>query len=604
MALAFPTGSNNEKITRFNKTWLYDATIGAWRMDNVSGSNIADYEDVDLTGLSVGDFLVRSGSNWVGKDFTGVFTGSIQATSSVEVSTSQSFLAFKDNNELEVREELPDNLYAEYYDDGTSSYWKYYSTIEGTSVEKIIASASYAETASIASTFSENVSHYALDNFAENINIDRDRNIFMSMSRGVAGEYEVALYSASLDKYTTSKTVLGKEPNANGNVTIELNTVLTGSLLERPSASIDGTMYILQNETGSREGQNGVAFLYSEGPDDWFEITPPSQDAADERYVQTAGDELLANVKAFSLPVAGNEPATLGLAKTVIPTSDINLTAFSVVASSSFQVAYNTWVDLEYNEVLANDTGGTILDGEYTVPVTGVSRMNFSAGTRIRHDDNDRVQNNPRSYSIRLVKNDTIILAQNGHITNFRSGTNWYDEGLAVSSGIIDVAPGDRIKAQIKRTTSNRNVRFSAGIVGNNTGNVMNLNGGSFLSGVVQDTPAGTGVIGINGGDGITVTGNVETKTIVTDVTVLRTDIDQSLTAGQSISGDVNGTGSLLVSADLDIDNIIFSSSVFFSGDMQIDGLGNYTSDVQAQANGVGIGQPYRNGNMVLIRID
>ena len=595
MSINFPvSASNNQKYTQFKKNWRYNSTINAWRMEPISGSYIDDLLDVDLTGIADDSFLVLTGSTWVPKTFSGVYTGSFFRTSSLEVSVSESILTFTDNNSVDTDLILPSNLYSIF--DTDENLW-YFLDKDGIKIS--IASGSYAETASFAAT-AQTIDHYAFDNFVEGISLNSNQ-LYVSTSFGIEGEYEVTTYSASLSKFTNLQTVVGKSPNAAGDVTVALNTVITGTLASRPITSIDGDLYVIQNETGSSIGTNGTAFLYSEGPDDWFEVSPPTQEASDSRYAEVSGSTMLNNLRAFDVPIAGNEPATLAQTNAIVPTKDSNLRAFRIIPTFFLDPTFNTWVDVAYDQVDANDSGGTVTGGVYTVPATGVTRMTFTAGAAIANNQNTT----GTTTFLRIVKNGTRILSQASHTNNnstFAGWTTYKDEGINATTGLIQVSPGDEIKVQIKKGWRNRTKNFSPGT--NNAGSDrQNKTGGSYFCGVVNDTPPGSGITNMLGGDGIEITGTVEVKSVSTDLTILRRDITNSITAGQTATGNITGTGSLVINGSLSAQNVAFSGSTFLTGDIQIDGLGNYVSDVEASANGVAVGKPYKNGNLVMIRI-
>ena len=594
MALNFPSGSTDLKFTFAKKNWRYDSTIGAWRMEPISGSYLNDLENVDAANPADGAFLVLTGSNWIPKLFTGSFTGSYYVESEFTQSTTSSIISFINNNDVKTDIVLPQNVLAVL--DTGSSY-----TLSDSNLEQIkFASASYATTAAFADTAND-IETYTFDNYVEDISFSNN-NLYMSMSYGVAGEWEVAYNSASISKYRNTKTIVGRSPDENGNVNVTLNTVITGTLAERPTTSVDGDLYVLANETGSRVGNNGTAFLYSAEPNDWYEVTPPSQEAADARYAERSGSVMLNNLKAFDLPITGSEPATLALTNAKVPTKDTNLRAFRTVTSFDYNPPFNTWSDLQFDTTDTNDTGGTITAGVFTVPASGVSRMTFSAGASVRHG----MTGNATTTHIRIILNDTRVLAEQSHTLSyngFRGGPAWRDEGINVSTGILAVSPGDEIKVQVKRGWNDRNKTFSRGTADLTTGNLANRSGGTYFCGVINDTPPGSGITGMLGGDGINVTGDVENKIVSTDATILRRDTANSITADQTFSGNITGTGSLVVDGNASMQNVTFSGSAFLTGDIQMEGIGNYVSDAEAAANGVLIGRPYKNGNQIMIRI-
>ena len=595
MALNFPSSPvNDQKFTFANKNYRYNATLGVWRMEPISGSYLNDLEDVDVAGAADGAYLVLTGSKtWVAKTFSGAYTGSYFQSATFSQSLSESILTFNDNGGTSTDITLPQNVSADAYPGG-------FNLLDSDSELILFASASYAATAAVADSAGE-IEFYPFDNYTIGSNL-KGKELFYSMSYGVAGEFEVTTYSASLAKYTNAKTVIGRTPDVNGNVQVELNTVLTGTLAERPIPSVDGNLYVIQNETGSAAGTNGTAFLYSEEPDDWFEVTPPSQEAADARYAERSGSVMLDNLTAFDLAIDDLEPATLAYTNAKVPTKDTNLRAFRTVTSFDFTTGFNVWEDLQFDVTDVNDTGGGLTAGVFTVPATGVTRMTFSAGFSVR---NRHTGNSVNSF-IRIIKNGTRVLAEQGHRLQYNGafgGPPWRDEGINLSTGILEVAPGDEIKVQVKKSWRNVTKVISRGTDDINTGNYADRSGGTYFCGVVNDTPPGAGITGMLGGDGIEVTGDVENKVVVTDATVLRRDIANSITADQTSTGNITGTGSLIVNGNASIQNLAFSGSAFLTGDIQMDGLGNYTSDAQAAANGVAVGRPYRSGNQVLIRI-
>ena len=591
MALNFPNSPvNDQKFTFANKNYRYNATLGAWRMEPISGSYLNDLEDVNVAGAADGAYLVLTGSKtWVAKTFSGAYTGSYFTQYDYNQSVSSSIIKFTDNTATETEIALPQNLNVISSSEG-------YEFLDSNLENVTFASASYADVAQTAIT-ADAIEFYPFDNYVEGVNL-KSNELFYSMSYGVEGEWEIGTYSASISKYTNAKTVIGRTPDVNGNVNVTLNTVLTGTLAERPIPSVDGNLYVIQNETGSNAGLNGQAFLYSEEPNDWFEVTPPSQEAADSRYAERSGSVMLDNLTAFDLPINGNEPATFALTNAKVPTKDTNLRAFRTVTSFDFTPAFNVWQDLEFDTDIVNDTGGNITTGVYEVPVSGVSRMSFTAAANLRHNN---VGQNTTTH-IRILKNNTRVLAEQSHTYNLIR-TGWNDEGINVSTGVIKVEAGDLIKVQVKRGWINRTKTISRGTDDLNSGNFATRSGGTYFCGVINDTPPGAGITGMLGGDGITVTGDVENKTVVTDVTVLRRDIANNITADQTVTGNITGTGSFIINGNASMQDVTFSGSAFLTGDIQMDGLGNYTSDAQAAANGVALGRPYRSGNQILIRI-
>lgn len=595
MSLGFPSGSTDLKFTKFKKNWRFDSSTEAWRMEPISGSYLDDLEDVDLTGLVDGAYLVLTGSEkWIPKVFTGSYTGSYFESYTYSPSISESKLTFSSNDGTTTDIQLPQNVNA------FPKLLEGYDLFASDSEPILFASASFAVTAANAET-ADVVEYYPFDNYVESVNLDANE-LSYNMSYGVVGEWEIGTYSASIDKYRNTKTIVGRNPDENGNVQVELNTVITGTLAERPLSSVDGDLYVLANETGSRLGNNGTAFLYSEEPNDWFEVTPPSQDAADARYAERSGSVMLGNLRAFDLAIDGAEPATLAYTNAKVPTKDTNLRAFRTVTSFDLNPAYNTWTDLEFDTTDVNDTGGPITTGVFEVPATGVTRMSFSAGANVRHG----MTGNSTTTHIRIVKNGTRILAEQSHVLGYNGsggGPRWRDEGINLSTGVVKVEPGDLIKVQVKRGWNNRTKTFSRGTDDLITGNFAERSGGTYFCGVINDTPPGAGITGMLGGDGIDVTGDVENKVVATDATILRRDIANSITADQTATGNITGTGSLIVNGNASMQNVTFSGSAFLTGDIQIDGLGNYVSDVEASVNGVAVGRPYKNGNQVMIRI-
>lgn len=604
MGLGFPSGSSDLKFTKFKKNWRFDSTTNSWRMEPISGSFINDLEDVDALDPADGSFLVLTGSTtWIPKLFTGSFTGSYFKSYVYNDSLSESIVTFTDSNNVDTNIVLPQNVYAE--ENGLTGSLFGYTLKDSDSGEILFDESEYAVTGAQSQT-ADTVEHYLYDNYVEGVNLSSNQ-LYYSMSYG-AGDLTdplnppVTLFSASINKYTNTKTIIGRNPDENGNVTVTLNTVITGTLAERPIPSVDGNLYVIANETGSLAGTNGTAFLYSEEPDDWFEVTPPSQEAADARYAERSGSVMLGNLRAFDLAISGSEPATLAYTNAKVPTKDTNLRAFRTVTSFDFSPTFNTWEDLECDTTGTNDTGGTITDGVFEVPATGVSRMTFSAGASIRHGSNNR----STSTHIRIILNNTRVIGEQSHIFNpstYAGWTTWNDEGINVSSGIIAVSPGDQIKVQVKRGWNNRTKTFSRGTDDINTGNYMQRSGGTYFCGVINDTPPGAGITGMVGGDGIEVTGDVENKVVATDSSILRRDIANSITADQSATGDITGAGSLVVNGNASMQEVVFSGSAFLTGDIQLDGLGNYVSDVEAAANGVAIGKLYKNNNQIMVRV-
>ena len=595
MSLNFPiSASNDQKFTFAKKNWRYNSSIGAWRMEPISGSYLNDLENVNAANPVDGAFLVLTGSNvWVPKSYAGSFTGSYFESYQFSQNLSESIITFTDNNGVDTNIALPQNVYAEA--DGEGGYLLFSSDSE----QIKFLSASYAVTSANAET-ANTVDFYPFDNYVEGVNLSAN-TLYYSMSYGVEGEWEIGQYSASINKYTNTKTIVGKLPDENGNVNVALNTVITGTLAERPSTSLDGNLYVLANETGSRAGNNGTAFLYSDGPNDWFEVTPPSQEAADARYAERSGSVMLGNLKAFDLPISGSEPATLALTNAKVPTKDTNLRAFRYVTSADYTPPFDTWSLLDVDTQVVDDTGGSLTSGVYTVPASGVTRMSFTAGASVRHSTTD-----PNTTHIRIILNGVRILAEQSHTldyNNTRTGV-WRDEGINVSTGIVPVTPGDEIKVEVKQGwQSARPKTFSRGTDDLNTGNYADRSGGTYFAGVVMDTPPGAGITGMIGGDGINVTGDVENKVVSTDETILRRDITNSITADQTATGNITGTGSLVVNGNASIQELVFSGSAFLTGDIQLDGLGNYVSDVEAAANGVAIGKLYKNNNQIMVRI-
>ena len=201
MSLGFPSGSTDLKFTKFKKNWRFDSSTKAWRMEPISGSYLDDLEDVDLTGLVDGAYLVLTGSEkWIPKSFTGSYTGSYFESYQFSQNLSDSIITFTDNNGVDTNIALPQNVYAEA--DGEGGYFLFSS---GSEQIKFL-SASYAVTSANAET-ANTVDFYPFDNYVEGVNLSAN-TLYYSMSYGVVGEWEIGQYSASINKYTNLPTIV------------------------------------------------------------------------------------------------------------------------------------------------------------------------------------------------------------------------------------------------------------------------------------------------------------------------------------------------------------------------------------------------------------
>jgi hypothetical protein len=108
-----------------------------------------------------------------------------------------------------------------------------------------------------------------------------------------------------INGYAISASVLkvnGNGPDANGNIITGLSATVTGnsaSLVISSSGDVtaslaDGLVWVVSND--STPGNDGDSYIWSSGSQEWYQIAPLDQTAADARYLQLAGGTMSGSI--------------------------------------------------------------------------------------------------------------------------------------------------------------------------------------------------------------------------------------------------------------------------------------------------------------------
>lgn len=97
------------------------------------------------------------------------------------------------------------------------------------------------------------------------------------------------------------KAVNGQNPGANGNVTVSITSVETGtsaSMLDYSSSGNfnEGDVWVVSGESGSLTGSNGETYIYSSTTNELLSISPTNQAFNDQRYVLKGGDTMIGSL--------------------------------------------------------------------------------------------------------------------------------------------------------------------------------------------------------------------------------------------------------------------------------------------------------------------
>ena len=581
MAFNFPTTpTNGEVYELLGKKWQFDSSIDAWKTYLVgSGSNLGDLGNVIAVSPEDTEFLTWDGRRWkpTGSADVGRFLTNIELSSSI--SGGKFFIT----DDLDTQTEF-DYIQQVWYD-GTN--------LKTGSVDIPIDEVGYVVTASSAITV-DTASAYPQDIYLTGMSFDNTSSLFLSRSYG-----EPTLsQSFNFGKLKSVNGVTGSGLTTN-NIAVEIANVSTGLSSSFPSPAADADVYIISGEVGAeRSGSNGLVYVYAASSSAWYEISAPTDADKTNRYVNKAGDTMIGDFQ-----ITGS----------VTPTSDLHIVTKDYVDDLAFQSGSramqgfymyqaswqwiaNYYTNTAFRGLLYNDTDGRITqrawNTNYEVP-NNVNFMSFQAGI-----EQSRL-NHITMYHIALVQANTArVIAKSSAPHPSRGRQSYYSNpsptwnmNVTMNTGPYKVAAGDRIAMILHGD--------------NGTGTLaVGLNKGNFFSGYVHKTVNPESLSDIRTNDGLLGGGTGGTLTIRVDGTVARTNSDNAFAADQVIA-DVLGVSGQTTLQDFDAASTsVLPGKIIMAGDIDFQTLTEYRSDAEAKAGGVPLNGLYRNGNLLLIRIE
>lgn len=581
MAFNFPsTPTNGEIYEIFGKKWQYDTSIDAWKTYLIgSGSNLGDLGNVIAVSPDDTEFLTWDGRKWKpsGSADAGRFLTDISFTSSI---TGGLFT-------------VTDDLDTDTTFDYVQQVWYDGTTLKTGSEDIDIEEVGYAVTASEA-LFVDTASAYDADLYLTGMNFDGTSSIHFSRSYGTSSISQAFTYG----KVKSVNGVTGSD-GTTSNIAVEIANVSTGLSSSFPDPAADADIYIISGEVGAdRSGSNGLVYIYAASASAWFEISAPTDADKTNRYVSKTGDTMIG-----SFEITGS----------VTPTSDLDIVTKDYVDDLAFQSGsramqgwyqyLSTWrwiaayyTNAQHNATLYNDTDGIITartwNTNFEVP-NNVNFMSFQCGleqSRLNHIS---------MYHVAIVNANTgAVLAKASQHHPSRGRQSYYSNpspqwnvNATLNTGPIPVSAGDRI-AMIFHGDSG-------------TGTLaIGLDKGNFFSGYVHKTVNPDSLSDIRTLDGLEGGGTGGTLTIRVDDTVARTNSDNAFAADQVI-GDA-----LLVSEQTTTQDFtatgtsVLTGKLIMAGDIDFQTLQEYRSDAAASAGGVLVNGLYRNGNLLMIRVN
>ena len=573
MALNFPkTPTNGEIYSLFGKKWQFDTTIDAWKTYLVgSGSNLGDLGNVIAVSPEDTEFLTWDGRRWkpTGSADVGRFL------TNIELSSSLSGGRFFVTDDLDAQTEF-DYIQQVWYD-GTN--------LKTGSVNIEVNEVGNVITAST-SEFVETASAYPQDIYLTGMSFDNTSSLFFSRSYG-----EPTL-SQSLDfgKLKSVNGVTGSGGTTN-NIGVEIASVSTGLSSSFPSTPADADVYIISGEVAvERSASNGLVYIYAESSSAWYEISAPTDADKTDRYVNKVGDTMIG-----SFEITGS----------VTPTSDLHIVTKDYVDDLAFQSGSRAmqgfyqylsrwrWIakyytNAQHNATLYNDTDGVITariwNTNFEVP-NNVNFMSFQCGleqNRLSHIG---------MYHIAIVNaNNGTVLAKASSHSSDRNGDLW-NHNVTLNTGPVPVNAGERI------------AMIFHGDDGSGTTEV-GLNKGHYFSGYVHKTVNPDSLSDIRTNDGLLGGGTGGTLTIRVDDTVARANSDNAFASDQVIANVLGVSGETITQDFTATGTSVLPGKIVMAGDIDFQTLTEYRNDIEARAGGVPVNGLYRNGNLLLIRIE
>ena len=580
MAFPFPpTPTNGEIYEAFGKKFQYDTTIDAWKTYLVgSGSVLGDLGNVIAVSPEDEEFLTWDGRKWKpsGSADIGRFLHNISITSSI---TGGRFTVTDD---LDVQTEF-DYIQKVWYD-GTN--------LKTGSADIDIDEVGYAVSASEA-ILVDTASVY-------------DADLYLT---GMSFETSSVHFSRSYGASTISQTFpYGKVKSVNGvtgssattsNIPVEIANVTTGLSSSFPATPADADVYIVSGETvDARTGSNGLVYIYAATASAWFEISAPTDADKTDRYVNKSGDTMIGNFQ-----ITGS----------VTPVNDFDIVTKDYVDDLAFQSGsramqgwyqYLTawrWIakyytNAQFNATLYNDTDGRITavtwNTNYEVP-NNVNFMSFQCG--LEQSELSHIN----MYHVAIVNANTgAVLAKNSVHRTGRGRTSYYSYpspqwgiNVTINTGPVPVTAGQRV-AMIFHGDSGTGTLATGLIRGN------------FFSGYVHKTVNPDSLSDIRTLDGLNGGGTGGTLTIQVDNTVARTNADNNFASDQVINDVLAVSGETTTQDFTATGTSVLPGKVIMLGDINFNNLQEYRNDNEANAGGVPLNGFYRNGNLLMIRIN
>ena len=581
MSFPFPsTPTNGEIYEAFGKKFQYDTSIGAWKTYLVgSGSVLGDLGNVIAVSPEDEEFLTWDGRKWKPSGSAGVgrFLHDISFTSSISGGT------FTVTDDLDAQTEF-DYIQRVWYD-GTN--------LKTGSANIEITEVGYAVSASEA-ILTETASAYPEDIYLTGMNFDGTSSVHFSRSSAEPTLSQTFPYGKvkSVNGITGSTAITS-------NIPVEIANVTTGLSSSFPATPADADVYIVSGETAdARTGSNGLVYIYAATASAWFEISAPTDSDKTDRYVNKSGDTMIGEFQ-----ITGS----------VTPINDFDIVTKDYVDDLAFQSGsramqgwyqYLTrwrWIasyytNAQHNRTLYNETDGRITavtwNTNYQVP-NNVNFMSFQCGLE------QSELSNINMYHVALVNAGTgAVLAKNSVHRTGRGRTSYYSYpspqwgiNVTINTGPVPVTVGERI-AMIFHGD-------------NGTGTLaVGLNRGNFFSGYVHKTTNPNSLSDIRTLDGLTGGGTGGTLTIQVDDTVARTNTNNNFASDQVIN-DVLGVSGETTTQDFTATGTsVLPGKVIMLGDINFNNLQEYRNDNEANAGGVPVNGFYRNGNLLMIRIN
>ena len=583
MAFNFPkTPTNGEIYELLGKKWQFDASIDAWKTYLVgSGSNLGDLSNVIAVTPEEDEFLTWDGRKWrpSGSADIGRFLHNIAFSSSI---TGGRFFVTDD---LDTQTEF-DYIQKVWYD-GTN--------LKTGSADITIDEVAYVDTASSA-ILVDTASIYDGDIYLTGMNFDGTSSVHFSRSYGQPTLTQTFPYG----KVKSVNGITGSSA-ATSNIPVAIANVTTGLSSSFPATPADADVYIVSGETAAdRSGSNGLVYIYAASASAWFQISAPTDADKTDRYVNKAGDTMLPD-------------AAFQITSSVTPTDGLHIVTKDYVDNLAFvsgsramqgwSISLDSWrwiakyyTNAQYNNVRYNDTDGVITtvtwNTNYKVPFN-VNFMSFQAGLE------QSQLNHITMYHIAIVnttKGKLIAKAsahspKRGRESYYSNPDPQWNTNVTLNTGPYPVEPNDQI-AMIMHADD------GSGTL------AVGIEKGTYFSGYVHKTVNPESLSDIRTLDGLEGGGTGGTLTIRVDDTVARTNKDNSFTADQVINDVLGVSGETIIQDFTATGTSVLPGKVIMLGDINFSELNEYRNDNEANAGGVPLNGFYRNGNLLMIRIN